>query len=474
MLETGVNPVVGPMIEQMQRAHVSVMQLSAPTGRKDNGWVNANAGAVKTFAPEIVIFIGGGPTDALQRAAQLIKQAAPMPQLTRAIVIADGPAQDQAAAMFDGARVRKISPAARDANEIGAEIGREMTEMYRQRVSRPDFKALAADDAANVITRAHAVDLVNRFVATSFGRRVLAFAVDDGAHVHWASRDQGAMSSLPEVDLGRSITGLTDQEVREAVNWLPFEAKPDELFTWVLNRSIRPWTIATQARDRSIEQALARQIFKRGLAEIRKARPAALSDIDLVIGPSRFAEWDQPGSAALTLLDCIDQLPNDGMVDLAIDRDGLMIAAGALATVDPAAAASVFERDALMHLGSAVIVGGATHEGDLACRGEIRYGSGESTQFSVASGAIELLPLRPGETASLTLRPERKFSIGGHPAGETVVVSNERQLSGGAVGIIIDARARPLAGSSSGRAAKVKQWLDAVNGIRRSSIRRSA
>jgi hypothetical protein len=245
------------------------------------------------------------------------------------------------------------------------------------------------------------------------------------------------------------------------------------LFTWVLNRSIRPATIAATARDRAIEQALARQIVRRGLAEIQRSRPTALSDIDLMIGSPIFAEWGQPGAAALTLLDCLNQLPNDGVVDLALDRDGLMVAAGALCTLDPALAASVFEIDALVQLGSAVVIGGATHEGDLACRGEIRYATGEITQFSVASGSIELLPLGAGETASLILRPERSYSIGGRPAGETVQLTGERQVGGGAVGVMLDARARPLHAGGPGRAAKMKQWLDAVNGHRFASSRRA-
>jgi len=323
-----------------------------------------------------------------------------------------------------------------------------------------------------VMSRAHAVDLVNRVVATSFGRRVLSVAIDDGSHVHWASGEQSAMISLPELDLAHSIAGLTDLDVREAAGWLPFDMTPDDLVAWALNRSIHPHTIAAQPRDKAIEQALARKIVRRGLAEIRKLRPGALSDIDLVIGSSQFADWDQPGAAALTLLDCIDQLPNDGVIDLALDRDGVMVAAGVLCAIDANLAASVFEHDALFHLGSAVIIGGGTHEGDLACRGEVRFSTGEASQFSLASGSIEVVQLPPGETASLTLRPERNYAIGGRPSGETVHLTGDRQFVGGAVGIIIDARARPLLSVGAGRAAKMKQWLDAVNGNRFSSTKR--
>ena len=94
-------------------------------------------------------------------------------------------------------------------------------------------------------------------------------------------------------------------------------------------------------------------------------------------------------------------------------------------------------------------------------------------QFSVACGSIELLPLGAGESASL-IRPERNYSIGGRPSGETAQLTGERKVVGGVVGVILDARARPLLAGGPGRAAKMKQWLDVVNGQRFSSIRRTA
>ena len=44
-----------------------------------------------------------------------------------------------------------------------------------------------------------------------------------------------------------------------------------------------------------------------------------------------------------------------------------MAAAGVIGTVDPSLASSLFEYDALTHLGSAVIIGGSGSDGDQAC-----------------------------------------------------------------------------------------------------------
>ena len=144
-----------------------------------------------------------------------------------------------------------------------------------------------------------------------------------------------------------------------------------------------------------------------------------------------------------------------------------MAVAGVVGTVDPALASSLFEYDALTHLGSAVIIGGSSNDGDLACRGEIHFDNGEMAQFSVNSGSIEVVPLKTGETATIVLRPERKYAVGGHPAGKTVTLAEERKIIGGSVGVIIDARSRSLA-SGANRAQKVRQWLETVNGVRTS------
>jgi hypothetical protein len=421
----------------------------------------------------VVLVVGSNPADSLTRILQLAKQTAMNGSVARAVVVADGAAQEQGLAAFTGKiRVRGVSPVVRAPSDIAAEIERELLEAFRARLSTPDFDEIARAASADVISRAHAVDLVNRFIARAFGRRVATVGIDDGLHVHWASPETGTLASSPNLDLGASITGLTAREVAEAAIWLPFEANEDELITWVLNRSIRPWTIPEHPRDVAIEQALARQITRRGLAEIARVQPLALSGVDLVIGGPAFARWNQPGAAALALLDSIDVVPDEGVLDLALDQDGLMAVAGAIGSVDPGLAANVFEYDALVHLGSAVIIGGSSHEGDLACRGEIHYENGGMTQFSVGNGNLEVLPLRPGEMATLVLRPEKRYSVGGHSAGKTVTLADERRIVGGLVGVIIDARSRSLANAGNNRPAKVKQWLDALTGAKAPSIRR--
>ncbi len=70
-----------------------------------------------------------------------------------------------------------------------------------------------------------------------------------------------------------------------------------------------------------------------------------------------------------------------------------------------------------------------------------------------------MLPLAAGETAEVTVRPERRFDAG-EGKGATVT----RTVTGGAAGIILDGRGRPLAlpKDSAARIARLKQWLAAL------------
>ena len=470
VLEAGQTAVTNPVIESLRRVNARVFHVTAPASRKDGGWAATQADALRAFQPEMaLIVVGASAQEAMPRLFQLTKQLSMIGSVARAVVIADGQAQEQGVSSLGSKiKVRSISPVVRSPQDIAGEIEREVGESFQARLRTSDFDLIAEEANQAPISRAHAVDLVNRFIARAFKRQVLTVGVDDGVHAHWASGDAGVMTSAPHVDISAGITALTGREVGEASAWLPFETTEDELVTWTLNRAIRPWTVAEQPRDLAIEQAMARQVMRRGIAEISRLQPLALAGVDLIIGGPAMARWNQPGAAALALLDAVDVVPNEGVVDLALDGDGLMAAAGVVGTIDPTLASSLFEFDALTHLGSAVIIGGSSSDGELACRGEIHFDSGEMAQFTVMSGGIEVIPLKTGETASIVLRPERKFSVGGHPGGKTVTLAEERKIIGGTVGVIIDARPRSLAGTGN-RAQKVREWLESVNAVRNSA-----
>ena len=154
----------------------------------------------------------------------------------------------------------------------------------------------------------------------------------------------------------------------------------------------------------------------------------------------------------------IDAFEPEGFTALAKDTIFMMPHLGVLAQVHPQASLEVFERDCLIYLGTCVSAKGTGKPGKPCFRYTIRSSAlNEAGQMMV--GDIRLFPLGDGEKATVAVEPDRAFDCGGGP-GRPI----EREVRGGTVGLILDARGRPLVlptERASGRSL-VEAWVNAL------------
>jgi hypothetical protein len=135
---------------------------------------------------------------------------------------------------------------------------------------------------------------------------------------------------------------------------------------------------------------------------------------------------------------------------------------GAVATVAPVAAVQVNENDAVMHrLGTCVVPFGDMQPGQVALKVEVEYSNGRKVSVEVAGGSIEVVPLQLNEQALLSLYPAPTVDVGLGP-GERARAAEE--IDGGLVGLVIDARGRPLvmAQDDAERQARLLQWMQVI------------
>jgi hypothetical protein len=159
------------------------------------------------------------------------------------------------------------------------------------------------------------------------------------------------------------------------------------------------------------------------------------------------------GQAALMMMDAYQP---EGVTMLAVDSIFMMPQLGVLSTILPEAATQVFERDCLIKLGDCIAPVGIAKEGEPCVTLTMEKGEAISVKF----GDLRLIDLGPGETDRVTIAPARGFDVGeGKGKARTVTVE------GGAVGLIIDARGRPitLSPDPEPRIRKLTQWLTALN-----------
>jgi hypothetical protein len=69
----------------------------------------------------------------------------------------------------------------------------------------------------------------------------------------------------------------------------------------------------------------------------------------------------------------------------------------------------------------------------------ITYPDGKKTEDSLSLGEIKVFELKEGEKAKVEISPTNKFDLG-EGKGKKLV----KEVAGGVVGLVIDARGRPL------------------------------
>jgi hypothetical protein len=145
---------------------------------------------------------------------------------------------------------------------------------------------------------------------------------------------------------------------------------------------------------------------------------------------------------------------------LAQDSVFMMPHLGVLSTVHPQAALEIFEKDCLVKIGTCVAVKGLAAEGTEALKLTATMPDGSQIERSVNFGEIERIVLDEHATISAEISPAKELDVGAGPGNKLKV-----DLEGGVVGVIIDARGRPLSlpDESGERRRKLLRWFSALN-----------
>lgn len=290
--------------------------------------------------------------------------------------------------------------------------------------------------------------LMVRFLAQRFGRNVLSISVDS-LSTACLLMSEGHYSEAIFGRLGLRLGALDVLKARGAAaitRWLPFDLDEQTLNNRLMNRVLRPRQLPTDLDDLLLDYAILRESVNIAYLALRDERPQA--QYDLVFAGGALADAPRPGLAALALLDALQPTSRDSAlaIDLYLDQLSLLAASGALAHIDTDAAACMLEFDALNNLPLATVIvpRGELTPGKKIADVELIPVKGQAITRTVNAGDLVRLPLARGKRATLRIQPVAGIAIGPNKPG-TEVLSDEAAISGSALGVIIDARPRPLA-----------------------------
>jgi hypothetical protein len=352
---------------------------------------------------------------------------------------------------------------AEDVGPLQAELEALHSQTHLSQVS--GLSTCAAWSRAPVLPTARSFGNVIRYLSMIGDSRAGVLGVDAGASTTTVGAAfNGKLQLTVRSDIGSAFGGprlFSEAKAGNISRWLPFAIHPSDLEAFVLDKELRPLTIPADGRELLIEQALAREAIRATaklgrpawsrLAPRVKGRTAPLFE-RLVGAGAVLTQAPRPGQAALVMLDALEPI---GVLELLLDGYNLLPALGAAAVAHPLSTVQVIENKGLISLGTVVVPIGPARPGEIVLGVKMSYEGGGDLEVEVTAGTLEVLPLPPGQKATLHLQPRRDIEVGR--------VRKPIEVEGGAIGLIVDARGRPLArhlpSDPEERRDLMQQWL---------------
>ena len=275
---------------------------------------------------------------------------------------------------------------------------------------------------------------------------------------------------------------LAEAGLENVLRWVPFDIEVGDLRNRIKNKMIRPTTIPQTLQELILEQAIAREALRlafeqhkqlavelRGVQQQRTISEAFdqaesgqtlvdMLSLDMLVGSGGVLSHAPRRQQAMLMM--VDAFQPEGITHLAVDSIFMMPQLGVLAQVNPEAATQVFERDCLIHLGTALAPVGVAKVGEACLSIEISIAGTAPIAEEIPYGKLRLYPLSLGEKATVKLQPSRRFDVGGGN-GQAV----ESEVMGGVVGLVVDTRGRPLKipTDAQQRVAQLTKWQSALD-----------
>ncbi len=356
-----------------------------------------------------------------------------------------------------------LEPAAHELADLVLEIRRRQLK---------GVETLGTWTQGHVLPTAYAEGRMMRFLVRLYrGMRAGILRVSmgvSGAVIAAGFPQKTTLGVYPQFGIGENLPVLLQHTSPENIlRWSPLDISPTVLRDYLFQKSLHPSSISVTKEELALAQAVTREALRLAMQAAQGDFPPAARAPrrgllplfePILAGGAILIEAPTAGQTLLMLLDALQPV---GVTTLILDRYNLFPLLGAVAQRHSLLPVQVLESGVFESLGTVVSAIASAHYGALLLRARLVYENGSEARTDVKFGNLELLPLPMGQTGRLTLQPQRGVDVGFGPGrGGTLSVS------GGAMGVVIDGRGRPLVlpADSGRRREALKKWLWTVGG----------
>ena len=463
-------------------AETAYLQVIETFGLNDTRQPDEQIDAILRARPDVIILTGGtdgGASRSVQKILESVGLACYlMPEGQRPPILFAG---NQSLTESVREALKNLSPSLHFSPNIRpsldtedlAPASRELAQVFADLRKRqmPGVDELAAWTGGRLLPTAYAEGRIIRFLSQMNGASRGILGVDIGTTATVVAAGFNGKLTLgvyPQFGLGDNLPGLLHyMRPDDILRWLHLDIAPSVVRDYLYQRSVYPGTIPVTKEDHAIAHAISRQVLHLAVQQAKRNFPPEARVLrkgllplfePILAGGGALGDAPTPGQSLLLLLDALQPV---GITSIILDQNNLLSLLGAAAESNHLLPVQVLESGAFMSLGTVVSVISSATYGAPVLRVRLTYEDGTDAHAEVKFGGLEILPLGMGQTARLTLQPLQRSDIGNGPGRNAAL-----QVAGGVMGVVIDARGRPLALPEDPvrRRELFKKWLWSVGG----------
>jgi hypothetical protein len=427
--------------------------------------------------PDIILVAGGTENGASQSLMKLVDSISlacrllPETQRPEVLFAGNSALQDEVvAALRDTTRIHtapNVRPNLENEQLDPAQV--LLSEVYTRTRAKQMPGVRELDEWANggLMPTASAFGRMIRFLSRAYASKKGVLGVDVGASAtSLAAAFQGELITgvYPQYGLGNGQGNFLENiAVSEISRWIPLQISEGDIRDYVSNKALYPASIPTTPDELTFEAAMAKAAMQAAIRKLYAGFPTRSAGLGSGLLPY-FEPLLVTGSVitnapslAHSLMMILDGIQPTGITTIVLDQNHLAAPLGAAAAVNPTLAVQVLDSNTFLYLGTVIVPVGNVRPGTPVLRLKIAFQDGHEVSLDVKQGTLEMVPLPLGQTARMQLQPLHRCDVGMGGPGR----GGKLKVHGGALGIVIDARGRPLRlpADIARRQELMKKWL---------------
>lgn len=325
------------------------------------------------------------------------------------------------------------------------------------------LKELTQELCTHVIPTSYAMGRMVRYLdyISKANKGVMALDIGAGSSMLVASKSDNFTASL-------TSTPIDENVAKKTRFWSSLPLDENSIAEYLHNKNLHPGFMAATLEDLAIEHAWTRvrlqDAFSKTLSlyhEFGYDLEKGLTDIyePIIISGESLTNVPTIGQQFLILL---DGLRPHGITTIVLDKDQILVSLGTLAAIEPLIPVQVLDGLKFENLGTVICAVSPVKEGQVVLNIEIAREDEQREIHEIRKGDIKRYEVKPGTKARIYLAPEIETNVGMGHEGLGGWVS----VSGSGLGIVIDARGRPLPLelSTEIRSEVIRNWLWELGG----------